>query len=78
MKKTLVLLATGFLFLFVGMFIGSNGSSVVHAQQTTLVPKAWGTCKGGTATGQLVFEDSAGTVRIVNTSGQAFVVINRN
>jgi hypothetical protein len=78
MKRLSVLLATGMLFLFIGMFIGPRGSSVVHAQQTTFGSKAWGTCKGATATGQLIFEDSIGTVRLVSTAGQVVLVMSRN
>jgi hypothetical protein len=78
MKRLSVLLATGTLFLFVGMFIGPRGSSVVHAQQTTFGSKAWGTCKGATPTGQLIFEDGIGTVRLVSSGGQVALVMTRN
>jgi hypothetical protein len=78
MKKLSVVVATGMLFLFTGMFIGSSGPSLVHAQQTVSVSKAWGTCRGATPNGQIIFEDGIGTVRLVSMGGQVTLVMTRN
>jgi len=54
------------LLLFFAWYIGS-GEHQARAAGPSAIPKAWGTCKGSIA-GDLIFEDSAGTIRLVSVT----------
>ncbi len=49
--------------LFLGWYMAGQANPA-YAQSAT-IPKSWGTCKGGLGA-LLIFEDSAGTVRLVD------------
>jgi hypothetical protein len=71
------------LILLVVCFVGGHRWAIVHAEsgpKVVSVPKAFGTFKGMSYAGLLLFEDSKGTVRGVepNESGKVSLQINRN
>lgn len=51
------------LMLFLGWYMASQANPA-YAQPAT-IPKSWGPCRGGLGA-LLIFEDSAGTVRLVD------------
>jgi hypothetical protein len=51
--------------------------SVVRAQEITAIPKVWRTCKGSTATGQLIFEATDGTIHLTDNLGNDVLEIPR-
>ena len=54
--------------LLIGAGYVWGNRSVVHARPILNAPKAWGHLVGGTAD-SLIFEDSSGTIRVVNPNG---------
>ena len=69
------------LILLVVCFVGGHRWAIVHAESgptVVSVPKAFGTFKGISYAGLLLFEDSKGTVRGVDDSGKVSLQINRN
>lgn len=50
--------------LFLAWYLGSHADPA-YAEGSVAIPKSWGSCKGGVG-GQLIFEDSSGTIRLVD------------
>lgn len=74
MAKRLVLFFAVLALVFSGYFIGKR--NVVFAQTHVNISKDYGNCKGVYTRGQyvvLVFEDTAGTIRLVNASDGSLV-----
>jgi hypothetical protein len=70
------------LILLIVCFVGGYRAAIVHAESGTTVvnvPKEFGTFKGISYAGLLLFEDSKGTVRGVdpNESGKVTLQIDR-
>ncbi len=68
--RTRMAVLLAFLLVVAGFFLGqARGRTVARPQATApggcTVPKAWGTFKGNFVTG-IAFEDSSGTVRIID------------
>jgi hypothetical protein len=82
MKKRLLLILAGVMLTIGGYLVGSAHETVVHAQSHIDIKKAYGKCVGAYSVGQgvgLVFEDTNGTIRIVNArDGSASTVIDRD
>jgi hypothetical protein len=55
-----------------GFFVGQREASVVHAQAGNPVPKAWGKLVGGVGP-YILFEDSGGTIRLVDFTSSRIV-----
>jgi hypothetical protein len=69
------------LILLTVCFVGGYHSAIVHAQSgptVVNVPKAFGTFKGISYSGLLLFEDSKGTVRGVEVDGSGRVTLQVN
>jgi len=81
MKRTLLQLLLVAVMFAAGWYIGEPKTMTAYAQSQKqfAVPKSWGTVKG-TMGDTLIFEDSSGTLRFVDTSknGNVSMVINRN
>ena len=82
MKKRLLLILAGVMLTIGGYLVGRAHETVVHAQSHIDIKKAYGKCVGAYSVGQgvgLVFEDTNGTIRIVNArDGSASTVIDRD
>jgi hypothetical protein len=76
MSRTLFSLA-GFQVIISGRF-WVIAEAVVHAETHGTIPKAWGTFKGSPTLGQLIFEDSTGTIRFTGFDGEVLATITRN
>ncbi len=75
MSKRLGLVFAGLALLSSGYFIGKP-RNVVYADAPVHISKDYGACKGVYTRGQfvvLVFEDSAGTIRMVNATDGSLV-----
>jgi len=79
MKTWVVRIGVAVVLILVGYVGGHYKGTIVHAQQyTPTIPKAWGRCVGG-GVPFLIFEDSAGTIRVVQANtGEVAVQANRN
>ncbi len=78
MKNRIRALLVALLLIAAGYVAGTYKAPTVHAQQQTrAIPKAWGSCKGSTATNLLIFEGSDGTIRLVNFDGKLLLQIGR-
>jgi hypothetical protein len=78
MNKRLGLVLGGLALLGTGYFIGQP-RNVVHAQTHVKIAKDFGKCVGVYTRGEyvvLVFEDSAGTVRLLNASDGSVVGVD--
>lgn len=53
------------LMLFLGWYVASQARPAYAQVKQTTIPKSWGPCKGAVG-GALIFEDSAGTIRLVD------------
>jgi hypothetical protein len=68
MEKRLLLLSAATALALGGYLLGRSGTQVVHAQSDATIPQSYGHCVGvylAKSYVELVFEDSDGTVRIV-------------
>ena len=64
--RRLLVTALLILTMFVmGWYIGERRLTRAYAQSTISVPKSWGSFKGA-GLGGMIFEDSAGTLRLVH------------
>lgn len=70
MKPRILNICFAVLLIAAGYVWGNR--SVVHARPITNAPKAWGHLVGGDVQG-LIFEDSSGSIRIVNPNGGEIV-----
>jgi hypothetical protein len=78
MKRWTVRIVIAVALLLTGYFAGHRSQTVVYAQQAVNVPKTWGRCVGTMERG-VVFEDSTGTIRIVDSvNGHLNATVNRN
>jgi hypothetical protein len=78
MKTQMLRICLGVFLLLSGYLAGGYSRNQVRAQTTTVIPKSYGKIVGATAN-LLVFEDSVGTLRLVDyTSGRAVIVNTRN
>jgi hypothetical protein len=69
MKALILNVCIAVMFITAGYLWGSRSTPVVHAQQAgKSIPKAFGKVIG-TMGGEFVFEDSSGTIRLVETVG---------
>lgn len=76
MKKQSFLLLAGLVLVMSGYLVGKTRPTVVHAETRASINKSYGKCLGVYTRGEfvvLVFEDSAGTVRLVNASDGSLV-----
>jgi hypothetical protein len=80
-KRTLLQLLLAAVVFSTGWYVVQPKTVAVYAQSQRqfAVLKSWGTVKG-TMGDMLIFEDSSGTLRFVDTSknGNVYLVINRN
>jgi hypothetical protein len=75
MTKRLFMCLAGLALVFSGYLIGKP-RNVVYAQTHTKISKDYGKCAGVYTRGEfvvLVFEDSSGTIRLVNASDGSLV-----
>ncbi len=79
MKTWVVRIGVAVALILVGYVGGHYKGTIVHAQQyTSTIPKAWGHLVGGNMP-FLIFEDGAGTIRVVHAqTGEVAVQANRN
>jgi hypothetical protein len=64
-KRPLYVAVAVAMALMLGVWFHNEHGVVLGQSLSHSVPRSWGTCKGG-VTGGLIFEDTEGTVRIVN------------
>jgi hypothetical protein len=64
MKARLLRMVVAVALIAGGYIWGSYSATPVHAQGTNAIPKAWGGVVG-VMPGMIVFEDTAGTLRLV-------------
>lgn len=63
--------------LFLGWYVASQARPAYAQAKQATIPKSWGPCKGAVG-GALIFEDSAGTVRLVDAGrGNLEVIYER-
>ena len=77
MKAWIVRVMLAVALIAVGFVWGHTSVTVVHAQITTSVPRAYGHLVLITSGGLLVFEDNVGTLRFSSASGSVSQQINR-
>lgn len=63
-RRALIMLGL-VLMLFLGWYVVSQERPAYAQVSQTTIPKSWGPCKGAVG-GVLIFEDSAGTIRLVD------------
>jgi|HubBroStandDraft_6_1064221.scaffolds.fasta_scaffold1191382_1 hypothetical protein len=70
----------GIALLLAGYLAGHRSVTVVYAQQSLSVPKAFGHCVGSAMGGAgLLFEDNSGAIRVVDIqTGVVRILMNRN
>lgn len=74
MRKQILQIVVAILLVIAGYMLGHHTTVIVHAQATAHAPRAWGKVAGTENTG-VVFEDSAGTLRLVSFDGNSPVLI---
>jgi hypothetical protein len=62
--------------LLLGWYVGSQAQPA-RAEANPTIPRSWGACKGGVGA-SLIFEDAAGTVRLVDSDGKLYRTYGRN
>jgi hypothetical protein len=78
MKTWIVRISLAAVLILAGYLYGHRSAAVVHAQAAVSIPKAYGRFLGGSDV-YLLFEDSAGTIRLVQQpSGQLAMTFPRN
>jgi hypothetical protein len=78
MKANILRTCLGVFLLLCGYLAGSHSFTQVRAQSTVDIPKSYGRIVGAVPS-MLVFEDSSGTVRLVEyTTGHVVAVNPRN
>jgi hypothetical protein len=68
MKNLVLRICAGVFLLVVGYMLGSNSPHPVHAQSANSIPKSYGKFVAASSN-FLYFEDSSGTIRIVDANG---------
>lgn len=78
MRRWIGRIVIGIVLLVAGYLVGHRSVTIVHAQQSVSIPRAFGRYIG-TMQGMLVFEDSSGTIRICNLeNGNVEMAATRN
>ena len=78
MKNWVLRICVGVFLIVVGYLLGSNSPRSVHAQSANSIPKSYGRFVTGSSN-LLYFEDSSGTIRIVDVNGAGLqVTLPRN
>ena len=78
MKAWIVRVMLAVALISAGYMWGHTPVPVVHAQVLRFLPKTWGHLVGEAPGGGLLFEDPAGTIRVVSMTGQVALEITRN
>lgn len=77
-RNRFVVVISLLVMVFVFMWHIGSEERTAQAQGIPAIPKAWGSCKGAAGV-SLIFEDSAGTIRLVNArDGQLHTTFQRN
>ena len=77
-RRCLILMGLVFLAFVTGIYVGQRRMQVVHASADIAIPQSFGPCRGSMGPELLIFEDAAGTIRLVHpASGQLFGTVVR-